>query len=140
MGFMDSLKAALTTNSASKLPPPPPAPPASEGRDLLPLTNEVTVVGTSYRQKELQRISGWTKSGVPEDRYHEAVIEFEPKNPHDKNAIRVAISGVTIGYISKSDHKWMAPKLRKVGGSAWAVIVLIGGRDGDNIGARLRES
>ena len=33
----------------------------------------------------------------------EAQLIPEPKNPHDKNAVRVEIAGQTVGYLSKEN-------------------------------------
>jgi hypothetical protein len=133
MGMFDSLKAALKTPATSTLPPPP-------ARDLewLSLNDEVAVVGTSNYQKALKRVSGWTKSEGPVERYHNAIVELEPTNPYDKNAIKVTVNGLLIGYIAKSDHRLMLGKVRKAGGAALAEVVLIGGVDGKLLGARLR--
>jgi hypothetical protein len=131
MGLFDSLPAALKNSEATTLPP---------ARDLewLSLNDDLAVVGTSNYQKALKRISNWTKSEGPEDRYHNAVVELEPTNPYDKYAIKVTVDGLLIGYIAKSDHRLMLGKVRKAGGAAMAEAVLIGGVDGKMIGARLR--
>lgn len=143
MGLMDSLKeirAAFKGTSTATLPSPPasPPPPPSERLQYLELDDEVAVVGTSNYQKALKEISSWTKREGPVDRFHEGVIEFEPTNPYDKNAIMVTVEGLLIGYVAKSDHRLMTPKVRKAGGVALVDVRVIGGTDGDYLGARLR--
>lgn len=139
MGFMDRFKAALPIQP--KLPPPPAsAPKPAKATKLRSETfeDEVAVVGTSNYQKALQRVSGWTKTTGPTDRYLMARIEFEPTNPHDKNAIMVTVNGQLIGYIAKSDHRLMMHRVRDAGGSMELEAVIVGGTDGKSLGARLR--
>lgn len=139
MGLMDSLKAALKGATASTLPPPPdlPPPPARELGHLM-LNDEISVVGTSNYQDALKRISQWNKNDGPVERYHNAVVEFEPTNPYDSKAIKVTVDGLLVGYIAKSDHRYMTPKVSKAGGAVIIEMVIIGGQDKKYLGAYLR--
>ena len=138
MGLFDSFKAALKAPAVASTPPSPVPTGARTALERLSLDDDVSVVGTSNYQAALKQVGEWTKSEGPTERYHDAVLEFEPTNPHDKNAIKVSVDGLLIGYIAKSDHRLMMHRMRKAGGVAIAEVVLIGGRDGKYIGAILR--
>lgn len=56
------------------------------------------VVGTSFRPKEdIQTVHDQLKKNVS----HNIKLYFEPKNPYDKNAIKVFVNDTHIGYIPK---------------------------------------
>jgi HIRAN domain len=60
------------------------------------------VVGESHYQDALWTIVG----GLRPDsvRYEtEAVLEPEPHNPHDQNAVKVLVEGHLVGYLSRED-------------------------------------
>ena len=58
------------------------------------------VVGESHYQDNLRRICGRpTASG--EDRWKSAMLVPEPDNPQDGRAVRVEISGRTVGYLPR---------------------------------------
>jgi hypothetical protein len=88
----------------------------------------VAVVGESFRNydgTDRQQIIRNCRVGDP------ILLEPEPANRHDKNAIAVllATTGRQIGYISRDNAKWIGEVLRK-GGSFEASIHGIHG-DGD---------
>lgn len=65
---------------------------------LIESRRSIQVAGTSYRQKELQRIAGKkTKDGV--DLPVVAALVPEPSNKHDRNAVSVQINGTLVGYL-----------------------------------------
>ncbi len=58
------------------------------------------VVGESHYQRNLRSITGGkTPDGV--EKFFEAELVLEDSNPHDKNAVRVDIQGMTVGYLSR---------------------------------------
>lgn len=63
---------------------------------------DVEVVGESHYQKELRSVAG---SGGEESVNFRAyaALTLEDENPHDPNAVRVSIGGLTVGYLSGSD-------------------------------------
>jgi len=61
---------------------------------------DLAVVGESHYQKALDEICGG-KTEEGHQRNIEAQLIPEPKNPHDKNAVRVEIAGQTVGYLSQ---------------------------------------
>lgn len=115
----------LETTMATELPEPEPAP--DDGTVYVPLTEpkEEThiVAGTSYREKEIlslaveNNIYDYTKKELieelclSEDEYERVYkyefyprkveIEPEPDNEFDKNALKVIIDKVHVGYIKK---------------------------------------
>lgn len=100
------------------------------------------VAGTNYRQDEIKSLgqlnSNYSlnkneliKKGLTESYVYEytfdllpAVLEFEPNNPHDPNAIQVLVSDMHVGYIKK--------------GSTSRVRNLINSGEVDKITAKIR--
>jgi hypothetical protein len=99
----------------------------------------VEVVGESHYQRELERIAG----GRREDSVHlvvPALLQREPDNRHDRNAIRVVIEGLTVGYISGDDAEEYQPLLKRLerqGRMAWVRATIVGGwdRGGGDVGS-----
>ena len=60
----------------------------------------IEVVGESHYQANLARICGKRKEDG-EDKIIQAVLILENSNPYDKNAVRVDIRGLTVGYLSR---------------------------------------
>ena len=95
---MDFLKKLL--GSSAKAPPPQPAAPddvelRGNGKFALP------VVGESRYQDNLETICG-ERTGDGEDRIVDALLVMEDDNPYDRgNAVKVTISGKTVGYLAK---------------------------------------
>lgn len=58
------------------------------------------VVGESHYQDNLRKICGRPKASG-EDRWVKATLVPEPHNPHDSTAVRVDISGRTVGYLPR---------------------------------------
>lgn len=59
------------------------------------------VVGESKYQRNLLKICGKrTPDGAEE--YRTAVLVLESDNPHDSNAVRVDIDGLTVGYLPRA--------------------------------------
>jgi hypothetical protein len=72
------------------------------------------VVGESFYQENLRSIVGLTvEDGDVED--VEAVLVLEDVNPHDKNAVRIDVCGLTVGYLSRENAKSYRKKLKDVG-------------------------
>lgn len=133
MGFMDKMKAALA--EASK---PQTAVPSDDTPDTL------TVVGTSHYQDELRMLTWgddeFDEDDLPEalgDRNFDALVSFDPTNEFDKNAIKVTIEDVVIGYVGKNDQARIAPYLKRNGGEVEGYAYLIGGIEGKSIGVRV---
>lgn len=102
------------------------------------------VVGESHYQKALERIAGGrSDDGAEHDCI--AVLVPEPQNKHDRNAIRVDIDGMTVGYLSRSDARDLGKVLRGkgLGGAILTVNAMIvggwdrGGGDRGHFGVRL---
>lgn len=56
------------------------------------------IVGTSHYQREIAALVGKPRSGGVEVSFR-AILEAEPTNAHDPNAIRVSHLGTTLGYL-----------------------------------------
>lgn len=68
------------------------------------------VVGESHYQDHLWRIVGGVR-GDPVRCPVQAVLDPEPENPHDGNAIRVHVDDGTVGYLSREDAAAYLPGL-----------------------------
>jgi hypothetical protein len=74
----------------------------------------IEVVGESNYQQALKRICGGvTRDGV--EKLTSATLVLEDSNPHDKNAVRVDISGSTVGYLSRENAKAYRQRLKNEG-------------------------
>lgn len=61
----------------------------------------VEVVGESNYTSNFEAICGpRSRDGV--DKQTRALLVLEHNNPHDRNAVRVSIEGMTVGYLSRS--------------------------------------
>lgn len=80
------------------------------------------IVGESAYQVALSALVGGRTEGGHK---HEcdAVLTCEADNPHDKNAVRVAIMGATVGYLSRSHAREWRKALSEAGESRAPVIV-----------------
>lgn len=95
----------------------------------------VRVVGTSYYQPALAGIADGTR-GPPE--MLTAVLVPEPDNPHDRNAVRVDIGGVAVGYLARPAAKAFRSALREIGlrdRATSCAARLVGGRDREDASA-----
>lgn len=59
------------------------------------------IVGENSYQDALKSIAG-AKGQESKCMFIGAVVEHEPSNPYDANAMRVSINGKTVGYFSKA--------------------------------------
>lgn len=93
----------------------------------------VALVGESYRQAALRRISAGRRARGEEVCFR-AVLTAEPDNPYDPNAIRVDAEGVgQVGYLSAEDavaYKAAFDMLSAVQRSAVCGAKLVGGTAG----------
>lgn len=62
------------------------------------------IVGEASYQNNLASIAG-PKASQSKELYLEAIIEAEPNNQYDKNAIRVSIDNKTVGYFDRETAK-----------------------------------
>lgn len=73
------------------------------------------VVGESYYQENLERISGpRTEDGV--DLVVDAILHPDNTNPHDPHAVRVEIDGKIVGHLSRDDAKIFRDKFQAAQG------------------------
>ena len=107
-----------------------------------PMT-EMTVAGTPVRQEALAFVAGRPRQAAP-DGYLPAVVMREPTNEYDKNAIRVLVDGVMVGYLFKDKARAWNPVLREVEkrGQVLTGAVRLHGGGTEPLGAavRLRDS
>lgn len=89
------------------------------------------IVGEQSYQKNLAKIAGKKEE---ESKFHEchAIVSSEPFNKFDKNAVKVEINGLLVGYINRDD----ASKLSgKVINKTVPAVVNGGWDDGDTKGS-----
>ncbi len=106
---------------------------------LYPGDDPLEVVGESRYQDALWTIAGGRR-GDPVRYETEAVLEPEPKNPYDPNAIKVLIGGALVGYLSREDAATFRPGLLRLmeaspsGRVALEASIVGGGPRRDGIG------
>ena len=85
------------------------------------------IVGESKYQPNLLALAG-AKTDAGCEILCEATLHREPRNPHDRNAIRVDVQGRTVGYIPRLDAAAIAPIMDRQGISAvLADAIIVGG-------------
>lgn len=97
----------------------------------------LTVVGTSFRQVELEAVCGpRTPRGY--EKAVNAVVSCEAGNRYDPKAVRIEIAGRHVGYLSRDNAR--AFRLRYGGNSVECAAKIIGGWNaigGGSFGVRL---
>lgn len=87
--------------------------------------DELDVVGESHYQPQLRLFHEYmVKKGLE---YCRAVMVLEPENRYDKNAVRVDISDMPVGYIPRSEAVWVSEAMRNKRLNTLAVNASIGG-------------
>ena len=72
------------------------------------------VVGESQHQDALVAICGpHSRDGY--DVRCQAVLELEPNNPYDPNAVRVSISNRKVGYLARDQAERVGAQMREIG-------------------------
>jgi hypothetical protein len=74
----------------------------------------VKVVGASMYQQDLERLAGGRSEGGVSVEVLATVVP-EPSNPHDRLAMRVDVSGRTVGYLSREDARSYRKRLKAEG-------------------------
>lgn len=88
--------------------------PPQKNKQGIPLnglgTFSVKVVGESYYQKNLSQIcGGFTENGI--EHISSAKLVHADDNPYDSKAIRVEISGMPVGHLSKSEARYYRDRM-----------------------------
>jgi hypothetical protein len=94
-------------------------------------TYSLDIVGESNYQSALENISGG-RTDESQRMIVEAVLVPEDDNPRDKNAIRVDIEGMTVGYLSRENARQYRKKRKEAGYSGIAArcsAMILGGWD-----------
>lgn len=89
------------------------------------------IVGEQSYQKNLAKIAGRKEE---ESKFHEchAKVSSEPFNKFDKNAVKVEINGLLVGYVNKVDASKLAGKVINITVPA---VINGGWDDGDSEGS-----
>ncbi len=89
------------------------------------------MVGESHYQEALARVvGGHQRNGVQYPCV--AVLEPEPNNPYDSEAVVVKVGGATVGYLSRGDaraHRALVDKTITTSGAASVHARIVGGWD-----------
>lgn len=96
--------------------------------------DDVEVSGESYRRAEIARI--FTGLGRPEGgvTMQTAVLVPEPRNPYDKNAVKVMVRGQHVGYVPADDCARVGRACRSLGRGVLVVApVRIWARNDDGV-------
>ena len=88
------------------------------------------IVGEQAYQRNLKKIAGPKQE---ESKFHEcaAQVSSEPFNQYDKNAVKVEINGLVVGYLSKIEAAKLAGKVIN---KTVPAVIDGGWDDGDSIG------
>jgi hypothetical protein len=122
--------------------------PADSPADLVRLAGphlfSLEAVGESNYQATLDRICGG-RSFDGADVLTEATLIYEDTNPYDSQAIRVAINGQTVGYLSRAHARQYRREMAKAGNAGRTAVCAArirggwdrGGDDRGSYGVRL---
>jgi hypothetical protein len=84
------------------------------------------VVGESFQRDHLTALIRSHNAFDSGEIYSTAVLELEPTNPFDPNAVKVVVEGTQVGYIAKFDSSAVTEMVKKSGKSSYEVPVRIG--------------
>jgi HIRAN domain len=84
------------------------------------------VVGESFQRDHLTALIRAHNAFEGGEIYSTAVLELEPTNPFDPNAVKVVVEGTQVGYIPKFDSSAVTQMVKKSGKSSYEVPVRIG--------------
>jgi hypothetical protein len=84
------------------------------------------VVGESFQRDHLTALIRAHHAFESGEIYSTAVLELEPTNPFDPNAVKVVVDGTQVGYIPKFDSPAVTEMVKKSGKSSYEVPVRIG--------------
>ena len=84
------------------------------------------VVGESFQRDHLTALIRAHNAFESGEIYSTAVLELEPTNPFDENAVKVVVEGTQVGYIPKFDSPAVTMMVKKSGKSSYEVPVRIG--------------
>lgn len=108
---------------------------AANGINANPIPNNASyiynIVGEQSYQKNLKKIAG---SKEEESKFFEcyAKVSSEPFNQYDKNAVKVEINGLVVGYLSKGEAAKLAGKVIN---KTVPAVIDGGWKDEDSIGS-----
>lgn len=84
------------------------------------------VVGESFQRDHLTALIRAHSAFESGEIYSTAVLELEPSNPFDPNAVKVVVEGTQVGYIPKFDSPAVTEMVKKSGKSSYEVPARIG--------------
>ena len=84
------------------------------------------VVGESFQRDHLTALIRTHSAFESGEIYSSTVLELEPTNPFDPNAVNVVVEGTQVGYIPKFDSPAVTEMVKKSGKSKYEVPVRIG--------------
>ena len=84
------------------------------------------VVGESFQRDHLTALIRAHNAFESGEIYSTAVLELEPTNPFDPNAVKVVVEGTQVGYIPKFDSPAVTEMVKKSGKCSYEVPVRIG--------------
>ena len=84
------------------------------------------IVGESYRRDNLLKIID-NHNAISIGKLHiDAILEPEPSNSFDKNAVKVLIEGIHVGYIPQTDSERVGTLIKRTGEGRMKVKARIG--------------
>jgi hypothetical protein len=142
MGFLDRLRDRYSKGSLRDVVNVPAEPRRAESGFARPHDfleeGEVVIhaVGESNHQQELARMRGRQQTFLQTW----ALLMAEPDNPYDKNAVSIAVNGVTVGYLCREDAALFQPAVLDMAqrsGQPPKVKAAIVGGGGSRLGVQL---
>lgn len=78
---------------------------------------EVFVVGEAHYQANIEAVAGGRTELGPSTQYVTAMLVAEPTNRYDRDAVRVEVGGLCVGYIARDGTMEFHPILRQLAGA-----------------------
>jgi hypothetical protein len=129
MGLLERLFGGQASRSADAAPTAGTASQATHtSRDraqvqILGGSETLDVVGESHYLKELWSIVGQHRPGEPVRFSTVALLVPEPENPYDKNAVKVVIDGLKVGYLARTEAPLYRPGILRLMDDAGGALV-----------------
>ena len=89
-------------------------------------TYNYDVVGESFQRDHLMSLIRSHKAFETGEIYSTAILEMEPTNEFDSNAVKVIVEGTQVGYIPKFDSPAVTKMIKESGKKVYEVPARIG--------------
>jgi hypothetical protein len=94
----------------------------------------ISVVGESHYQSDLWKIVGGSRGAAEVTWKGKSLLVPEPSNPYDKHAVKVTVSGKTVGYLAGDLAEELQGPILRLGKEIEVACEVRGGRIKDSEG------